>query len=69
MMDNLVAFYLCNKERFCTKDGWCGVGMCNHTTDIRFANDNSIRIFKEFKDRFEIHADEDGRFYAVEKEK
>ena len=61
--------YLCNKEKFCAKDGGCGDDMCNHTFDIHFAvNDDSIRIFEEFRNRFNISCDEDGRFYAWEKE-
>lgn len=67
-MSDIEALYLCNKEKYCAKDGWCGSDCCNHTFDIHFAiNDDSIRIFEEFRDRFNISCDEDGRLYAWEK--
>lgn len=62
------AYYLCNMEKPCSKDGGCGGDMCCHTSDVLFAkNEDSVRIFNEFDKTFEMFVDEDGRFYAVEK--
>ena len=34
-MSKVEALFLCNKDKFCAKDGGCGEDMCNHTFDIR----------------------------------
>ncbi len=72
----MIVYYICNKEKFCARDGGCGDDMCNHTSDVHFAkNDDAIRIFNEFIKTFnefiktfEIYVDEDKCIYAVEKE-
>ena len=65
----MIVYYICNKEKFCARDGGCGSDMCNHTSDVHFAkNDDAIRIFNEFVKTFEIHVDDDKCIYAIEKE-
>lgn len=68
-MNNLEPLYLCNMEKICASEGDCGGDMCHHTSDALFAaNEDSVRIFNEFKNTFEMHVDEDGRIIAWEKE-
>lgn len=69
-MSKVEALFLCNKDKFCAKDGGCGEDMCNHTFDIHFAaNDDAIKAYYDFVHLFDLRPGEDGTIYAVEKEK
>lgn len=69
-IEELVPYYICNKEKYCSTLGGCGDDMCNHTAVPHFArNDAAIFIFEQFADTFNLDVDENGRLICTEKEK
>ena len=70
-IDDLRAFYICNKARFCTGSPMCcDIDGCKHTVDKVFAkNKEAVEVFDKFKEMFDIcYVDENGVLICAEKE-